>query len=605
MIKNMKNHINPNYKNITFSCCAMTAILAIMALAGWLSGNLFLSALGNEHIPMAPSTAICFLLLSAALSLSASRYSHNRGYLIIAASLTSALFCIIIALQFAGALHLDIESIFFQQITYKRGFPIGRMSPLTTTTMFFTAMAIFFQTVFPMNRRINTYLSGLTGLVIGFLGFVLVLGYLYENPFFYQSSIIPVAVTTSMAFMFTGTAIVAVSGTQSVPLKFFAGDATGAKIVRSFLPILFLSFMINGAADVVIFNTIGTTGLAIAFSTVVFFIIICVILIVISSNTGRMLEKSMDAQRESEERFRDAFESSAIGMAIVSIEWNWLEVNESLCQIVGYQREELLRMNVRKITHSDDIDTDRAQITSLLSGKIPYYHIEKKYIRKDGHAICILLSVSLVHNAHGSPLYFITQIEDITQRKEAEAFLHTLSTRDSLTGLYNRRAFDDFLDAEWKRAQRNGYQISILMLDVDFFKKYNDTYGHVSGDECLQKISNILKQLTRRPGDMAARFGGEEFVIIFSMIDSEKTIRFADRIRTDIEALQIPHENSEANNHVTVSIGVVTEIPRGTLPAKELINFADKALYQAKHEGRNRVVCFDAVAGCFIRCMQK
>jgi diguanylate cyclase len=175
-------------------------------------------------------------------------------------------------------------------------------------------------------------------------------------------------------------------------------------------------------------------------------------------------------------------------------------------------------------------------------------------------------------------------------RRQAEAKLHELSVTDGLTGLANRRSFDQSLDEEWRRALRNGYQISLMMIDVDYFKLYNDAYGHLMGDECLVRIADILKPFVRRAGDIAARFGGEEFAVVLSMADRQMSVDFAEMIRRDVEALKIPHEKSEVNDYVTVSIGVVSVMLRMDMSQNGLVNTADKALYQAKKEGRNRVV---------------
>ncbi len=293
--------------------------------------------------------------------------------------------------------------------------------------------------------------------------------------------------------------------------------------------------------------------------------------------------------KESEDSFRGAFETAAIGMAIRSLEGRWLKVNRSLCEIVGYTEEELLAKTFQDITHPDDLDTDLAYIRALLAGEIKYYRMEKRYFHKQGHIAWILLSVSLVRDIHNNPLYFITQIEDITERKKAEEVLRRLSTIDGLTGLANRRALDEFLDNEWKRALRDKRRLSLMMIDIDFFKKYNDTYGHLQGDACLQQVAGLLKGLARRPGDMAARFGGEEFVVVLENADTEYAVSVAERMRRNVEALRVVHAKSEISDYVTASIGVATILPQQNMSPADLIRDADEALYKAKHEGRNRV----------------
>ena len=236
---------------------------------------------------------------------------------------------------------------------------------------------------------------------------------------------------------------------------------------------------------------------------------------------------------------------------------------------------------------------DRSDETSVITAKIangePVEHFETVRLRKDGTMIDISLTLSPIKDVSGKITGASAIYHDISARKQAEELLRSLSTIDSLTGIPNRRAFDAFLDKEWKRAQRGGYKISLMMIDVDQFKRFNDTYGHLKGDECLRKISKTLKQDAQRPGDLAARFGGEEFSIIFSMQEDQRAIGFAKKICSDIEALKIPHEKSDVNDYVTISIGIASMIPTPNVSQVDLIKSADDALYKAKSEGRNKV----------------
>tara|TARA_R100001143_G_scaffold63562_1_gene71937 strand:+ start:17203 stop:19110 length:1908 start_codon:yes stop_codon:yes gene_type:complete len=168
--------------------------------------------------------------------------------------------------------------------------------------------------------------------------------------------------------------------------------------------------------------------------------------------------------------------------------------------------------------------------------------------------------------------------------------LETLSLSDGLTGLANRRRFDEVLAAEWARSTRTTQPMSVLMLDVDFFKPYNDHYGHQQGDDCLRRIAGVLKTRIHRVTDLAARYGGEEFSIILSSCTEENAARIAEQMRMEVESLQIPHSHTEAGI-VTISIGVATQVPQAGVAAAELLRHADIALYNAKHQGRNKVVC--------------
>lgn len=185
---------------------------------------------------------------------------------------------------------------------------------------------------------------------------------------------------------------------------------------------------------------------------------------------------------------------------------------------------------------------------------------------------------------------FLLVAHDATDRKLLEETLRNLSYQDGLTGIANRRRFDEKLEQEWRRTAREHQPISLIMLDIDFFKNYNDIYGHPAGDECLKKIAHVLSETVARPGDIAARYGGEEFAAILpntALLGAEK---LAEQIRAHVEALELPHANSAVSPWVTVSVGLATRIPANSEEHTVLLEGADRALYKAKQQGRNRVV---------------
>ena len=167
--------------------------------------------------------------------------------------------------------------------------------------------------------------------------------------------------------------------------------------------------------------------------------------------------------------------------------------------------------------------------------------------------------------------------------------LERLSTLDTLTGLANRRRFDEVLKQEWRRSAREGTPLSLVFCDIDFFKDFNDGYGHLAGDECLVKVAQAVSSISKRPGDLAARYGGEEFVLVLSGTGEDGACRLAEKLRAKIESLSIPHAYSRLAPHLTISLGVASAVPRRGSAAEDLLNLADRALYAAKQEGRNRV----------------
>lgn len=175
------------------------------------------------------------------------------------------------------------------------------------------------------------------------------------------------------------------------------------------------------------------------------------------------------------------------------------------------------------------------------------------------------------------------------QLEEANLELQRLSTSDSLTGVANRRRFDEYLDWEWRRLSREKKPLSLILCDLDFFKSYNDTYGHQAGDACLQQVANSIQMSVKRSADLVARYGGEEFAIILPNTDAFGGLTVAEEIRKKIKSLQIPHAGSLVNKYVTLSLGLATIIPHLETSPEQLITVADLALYQAKAKGRDRV----------------
>ncbi|WP_161993219.1 GGDEF domain-containing protein [Lacisediminimonas profundi] len=211
-----------------------------------------------------------------------------------------------------------------------------------------------------------------------------------------------------------------------------------------------------------------------------------------------------------------------------------------------------------------------------------------------------LLSIGMVLMIHERAEHELFQNREILRQqnatlkdysdelKDANRKLEALSITDGLTGLYNRRHFDEVLAAEWARARRAGEALVILMIDIDLFKRYNDCYGHQAGDDCLIKVAGALQGGARRSGDMSARYGGEEFVVIASDTDLVQAKVLGESLCQAVESMEIPHAQSPFGK-VTVSIGVAAMIPGGETSAEALVFSADEALYRAKNAGRNQV----------------
>ena len=195
-----------------------------------------------------------------------------------------------------------------------------------------------------------------------------------------------------------------------------------------------------------------------------------------------------------------------------------------------------------------------------------------------------------IYDDKGELIAVVETIRDITVQKQAQTALELLAMRDGLTGLANRRCFDQTLELEWRRCRREQKSLALLIIDVDNFKQYNDTHGHLGGDDCLKRIAVVLAKTVHRGGDLVARYGGEEFAVILPDPKRDGAIAVAERIRCAVEDLNVSEAGTAVSKEITVSIGVASTKGVTGKDITSLITSADKALYEAKNSGRNRVV---------------
>ncbi len=224
------------------------------------------------------------------------------------------------------------------------------------------------------------------------------------------------------------------------------------------------------------------------------------------------------------------------------------------------------------------------------------HEADYRALTKDGGYVWIRDVVHVVRTPEGEVDSLVGFMFDISERKKTEQELlklqkdlEVLSFQDGLTGVANRRMFDSIMDVEWLNARRNRQPLSLILLDIDFFKQYNDHYGHLQGDDCLRTVAQALEGVATRPRDLLARFGGEEFVLVLPETDENAAAVVAERCRRAVLKLQIPHERSPVSQILSVSLGVATVIPAHGDDVLGFIEQADRQLYQAKQAGRNRV----------------
>ncbi len=299
-------------------------------------------------------------------------------------------------------------------------------------------------------------------------------------------------------------------------------------------------------------------------------------------------KRAEEALADSERRFRTAFNGAGTGMALVGIDGRFLRVNDELVRITGYSEEELLDTSFIAVTHPDDQSAGRAFIRRMLSGGQRTFLGEQRYLHKAGASVWVLVSASLVSDDADRPLYFITQVQDITERKRAEDLLEHQALHDPMTGLPNRTLLLDRLTHALSRSRRTGQFVAVLFMDLDRLKLVNDSMGHEAGDTLLTAVARRL-EATLRPQDTAARHGGDEFVITCEDIESvDGAVAIAERVG---EALAEPFALPAGEAFLTASIGIA--ISREGDTPESLLRDADAAMYRAKEKGKARYELFD------------
>ena len=311
---------------------------------------------------------------------------------------------------------------------------------------------------------------------------------------------------------------------------------------------------------------------------------------------------------ESEATYRSILNASPDDITIADLEGRILMVSPAASDMFGFGGpEEGVGLSVMDFITPEDHERAKSNIMRMFtegghSGPNEYHGI-----RKDGTLFDIEVNSGLVRNAQRQPTKMVIIVRDITERKLAEQQIRLLvhqlefernaaqlnAVTDSLTGLANRRYFDDVMKAELSRQKRCGSLLSLIMIDIDHFKQFNDCYGHLAGDNCLKAVGSALKNVVGRVSDVVARYGGEEFVAILPETETSGAVNLAERMRQAIEELAIPHATSTTADRITISLGVVTvSSVTDRLTSEHVIEMADTALYTAKKKGRNGYVVF-------------
>ncbi len=316
------------------------------------------------------------------------------------------------------------------------------------------------------------------------------------------------------------------------------------------------------------------------------------------ASLGGHLARQVRVRQQAEQRYRLLADNSSDAIVCAGVDGRRIYTSPAFFKMTGWSAEEVADLAWSRLIHPEDRQRASTIRAELLAGA-GQVSARFRYVCKDGSALWVEARVQRMQGEDAEAASFIANVRDISKRVAAETEvaalnreLVTQANTDALTGLANRRRFDDLLDQEWRRAARDANALSVVMIDVDRFKAYNDMLGHQQGDRCLQAVAGVVARFARRPGDLVARYGGEEIVVLLPGTLAAGAEEIAWAIRAAIQAAGLEHAGNPPFGVVTASLGVASRLPR--LAGDEdgpgcLVAAADAALYEAKHGGRNTV----------------
>lgn len=388
-----------------------------------------------------------------------------------------------------------------------------------------------------------------------------------------------------------------------IVLEFFLEKDNFLSEITNFTPII---FFVYGSINIIrILYTINSTPTN-SYIDIGYSIIIAVVVVaILFSNLWTfsliiMVNQRLNMENQlKKEKLELIFNTNIDAQLITRLKDGLIvDVNDEFSRLSGYSKIEVIGNFTKDIIFWHNLE-DRQIFIKELNDKGTCRNMEFEFQRKDGDQFVGMISARVI-TIH-SVIHIISVVRDITQRKSIELKMEKLvkqleiekstaqlnAITDSLTGLYNRGYFDNTLRTEFFRLMRSRSTLSLIMLDIDHFKKFNDSYGHLAGDKCIQMISTMLKNTVERASDIAARYGGEEFIIILPETDERGAKTLGEKIRKSVEGFAIPHIGSETAKYVTVSVGIVTVYPSKLKSPDEVLKMVDDVLYCAKEQGRN------------------
>jgi diguanylate cyclase (GGDEF)-like protein/PAS domain S-box-containing protein len=293
------------------------------------------------------------------------------------------------------------------------------------------------------------------------------------------------------------------------------------------------------------------------------------------------------------------FNASNDGIWAIDRNFKVIRANKKQIELISKPGDEIIGSKCHKLFHEHCRNQKQCPMERILHGESVVEQEKLLPLKSTKEALFMVTSTPLL-SLDQSIIGLVETFADITQRKHAESDLQQanrelerLATEDGLTNVSNRRRFDEYLELEWRIQARSRRPIALVMTDVDFFKSYNDRYGHQAGDVCLKTVADVIRKRVGRPGDLVARYGGEEFAIVMPEIGIAGAVQVADSIQKKLAGRCIPHSQSTVAPYVTISCGIASMFPSAANHPRNLIERADQGLYRAKQQGRNRCVVFE------------
>jgi len=571
------------------------AILAIssLALVGWGTHTLLLASWFLYAVPMAPKAALLFIVF--ALLLLAEGLWPDRPFVRLAMALAALLtiFEAVKALLWSASIQKLSEAFAFQHLrVYEKVFQ-GRISPLTAVGFLFASC---FLLLCAMRRwtRPARFAADVLAAAIFCVGAFPLIGYLHGTPLLYGGDVVPIALPSSILFLLLSIALMDHAPARSHLLGLFQGPSTRARLIRAFLPSMALLMLVVSLSDEELVPWLARANPAIVdtLSTMLVLLATTLLIAIVAPRVGKDLDAAHKALSESQSVAAAAFESSD-GIAITDATCRILRVNRAFSQITGYSAEEAVGRNANLLKSGHHDAAFYAAMWQSLAVRGTWSG-EIWNRRKDGEIQPHWLSIAAVKDEQGEVTHYVSNLTDITQRKEAEEAIRSLAFYDSLTHLPNRRLLLDRLEHALAASARSRQKGALLFLDLDDFKTLNDTLGHNVGDQLLAQVAERLRNQVRE-ADTVARLGGDEFVVLLEGLsaNAENAASEIKKIGEGLlKRLEQPYDLSAHEHRCTVSIGAAL-FGEDRQSIDELMRRADIAMYKAKAEGHNTMRFFD------------